>query len=88
MTDDVTSTHPQLIDPQGKCVTSWSVVLYASITISTSPPLFLDPLSVDKHLKMVREATWDVRPKWCNLGVQLGINVGTLEVNFVLYPRS
>ena len=46
MSDDVTSTHPQLIDPQGKCVTSWSVVLYASITISQPappPPPFRSP---------------------------------------------
>ena len=35
---------------------------------------------MDKHLKMVREATWDVRAKWYDLGVELGINVGTLEV--------
>ena len=39
------------------------------------------PLSVDKHLKMAREATWDLRARWYDLGVQLGIGVGTLEVN-------
>ena len=40
-----------------------------------------DPLSVDKHLKIVRKATWDVRVKWYNLGLQLGIDVGTLNVS-------
>ena len=36
---------------------------------------------MDKHLKIVREATWDVRAQWRDLGVELGINVGTLNVN-------
>ena len=44
-----------------------------------SPPT--GPLSVDKHLKMVREVTWDVRAKWYNLGVELQLNVGTLNVS-------
>ena len=48
--------------------------------MSTLTPL-TDPLSVDKHLKMVREVIWDVRAKWYNLGVQLVVNVGTLEVS-------
>ena len=37
-------------------------------------------LSVDKHLKIVRQATWDMRAKWYNLGLELGINDGTLQV--------
>ena len=41
------------------------------------------PLSVDKHLKMVREATWDVRAQWYDIGVELGISVGTLQVSTV-----
>ena len=41
------------------------------------------PLSVDKHLKMVREATWDVRAQWYDTGVELGISVGTLQVSTV-----
>ena len=40
---------------------------------------------MDKHLKMVREAIWDVRAKWRDLGVELGINMGTLEVGH-LHP--
>ena len=38
------------------------------------------PLNVDKHLKVVREATWGVRAQWYDLGVELGISVGTLQV--------
>ena len=42
---------------------------------------------MDKYLKTVRAATWDVRAKWRDLGVELGINVGTLEVGFIaLFP--
>ena len=48
--------------------------------MSTLTPL-TGPLSVDKHLKMVREVIWDVRAKWRDLGVELDINVGTLEVS-------
>ena len=40
------------------------------------------PLSVDKHLKIVRDSTWEVRAQWYHLGVGLGINVGTLKVSF------
>ena len=36
---------------------------------------------MDKHLKTVRETTWDVRAKWRDIGVELGISVGTLEVS-------
>ena len=35
---------------------------------------------MDKHLKVVREVTWDVRSQWYNLGLELGISVGTLQV--------
>ena len=38
------------------------------------------PLNVDDHLKVVREATWGVRAQWYDLGVELGISVGTLQV--------
>ena len=44
---------------------------------------FTGPLSVDQHLKMVREATWDVRPKWRLFGLELGIDMGTLEVGIL-----
>ena len=40
----------------------------------------IGPLSVDKHLKIVRGAIWDARASWRDLGVELGINVGTLDV--------
>ena len=44
------------------------------------------PLSVDTHLKAVRQTTWDVRAQWYDLGVELGVNVGTLKVSAL--PRS
>ena len=37
-------------------------------------------MHVDKHLKTVRETTWDARAKWRDIGVELGIDIGTLEV--------
>ena len=36
---------------------------------------------MDKHLKVVREAVWDVRAKWYHLGVELGVEVETLDVS-------
>ena len=36
---------------------------------------------MDKHLKMVREAAWDVRAKWYDLGVELGVEVEILDVS-------
>ena len=44
------------------------------------------PLSVDEHLKMVREAVWEIRANWRNLGMELGITTGTLEVGSYLIP--
>ena len=42
---------------------------------------------MDKYLKTVRAATWDMRAKWRDLGVELRINMGTLEVGFIaLFP--
>ena len=35
---------------------------------------------MDKHLRTVRAATWNVRAQWRRLGVQLGISVGMLNV--------
>ncbi|XP_064388252.1 uncharacterized protein LOC135336416 isoform X2 [Halichondria panicea] len=32
-----------------------------------------EPLSVDQHLKVVRETTWEARAKWKCLGEQLGV---------------
>ena len=40
-------------------------------------------LSMDKHLKIVREATWEIRSKWYDLGTELEIKDGTLQVSFV-----
>ena len=41
-----------------------------------------DPLSVDKHLKMIREVTWDVRAHWYDIGVELNVGDGTLKVGY------
>ena len=35
---------------------------------------------MNKHLKMVRGVVWDMRASWRDLGVELGISVGALEV--------
>ena len=40
---------------------------------------------MDKHLTRVRKVIWDIRAKWLDLGVGLGINIGTLEVGH-LHP--
>ena len=32
-------------------------------------------------LKEVRRITWDVRSEWRNLGSQLGVDAGTLDVS-------
>ena len=53
-------------------------MLIPAALISPLPPT--GPLSVDKHFKTVREATWNVRAQWRRLGVQLGISVGMLNV--------
>ena len=37
-------------------------------------------LNIEKHLKRLREATWDLREKWWDLGLELGISVDTLQV--------
>ena len=36
---------------------------------------------MDKHLKIVRAVTWEMRTQWYDLGVELGINVETLKVS-------
>ena len=35
---------------------------------------------MNKHLKIVRGVVWDMRAKWRELGVELDIDMGTLEV--------
>ena len=45
--------------------------------------LLTGPLSMDKHLKIMREATWEIRAKWYDLGTELEIKDGTLQVSFV-----
>ncbi len=52
-------------------------LIYTSIIIEL---LATDPLSVDQHLKVVREATWEVRAKWQRLGEELGVTIGKLQV--------
>ena len=70
-------SHPQLL-------LFHKVTRQVVIPAALIPPLPpTGPLSVDKHLKTVREATWDIRAKWHGLGVELGIKVGTLEVGHV-----
>ncbi len=39
------------------------------------------PLCVDKHLKVVREDTWEVRASWKRVGLQLGIVWTKLDVS-------
>ena len=48
--------------------------------ISLIELLATDPLSVDQHLKVVREATWEARAKWQCLGEELGVTIGKLQV--------
>ncbi len=50
------------------------------ISIYLNCLLYTDPLSVDQHLKVVREATWEVRAKWHDLGVELRVTMGKLQV--------
>ena len=40
-------------------------------------------LLVDKHLKIVREVTWDARAKWNDLGLELKVSDGTLKVGYI-----
>ena len=47
-----------------------------------------DALSVDKHLKLVREATWDVRAQWYRLGGELNVSNGTLKVRSIVRSFS
>ena len=79
--DDVMPTPPQL---QGGCglliissKESMSILNIATILVCplTGPP------NVDKHLKIVRAVTWEMRTQWYDLGVELGINVETLKVS-------
>ena len=37
---------------------------------------------MDKHLKIVREVTWEVRSKWYDLGIELRVSDGTLKVSY------
>ncbi|XP_064398478.1 uncharacterized protein LOC135345065 isoform X3 [Halichondria panicea] len=57
--------------------TNWE----SSISSQAHQYLFLQkcPLSVDQHLKVVREATWDARAKWQCLGEELGASIGKLH---------
>ena len=79
--DDVITTTPQL---QGGCglliITTKGNYVYIEYSHSLSMPP-TGPPNVDKHLKAVRAATWEMRTQWYNLGLGLGINVGTLKVS-------
>ena len=52
------------------------------LCVNTDPPLHLptEPVSVDKHLKMIREVTWDARAHWYDIGVELKVRDSTLMV--------
>ena len=39
-----------------------------------------DQLNVDKHLKIVRKHTWDLRADWFDLGLELGVTSTKLQV--------
>ena len=39
-----------------------------------------EPLSVDHHLKVVREITWEARARWNDLGRELAVPQGKLQV--------
>ncbi len=39
-----------------------------------------EPLSVDHHLKVVREITWEARARWNDLGLELAVPQGKLQV--------
>ena len=49
------------------------------VTISVCP--LTGTPNVDKHLKIVRAVTWEMRTQWYDLGLELGINVETLKVS-------
>ena len=44
-------------------------------------PTLTGLLEMDKHLKAVRRSLWDMRANWRDLGAELGITVGTLDVS-------
>ena len=45
------------------------------------------PLSLDTHLRLVREVTWPVRADWYSLGEQLGVPEETRKVPKSVHPR-
>ena len=44
------------------------------------------PLNVTDHLRPLTNVLWDVRPRWCHLGIQLNIAQPTLEVSVLNLP--
>ena len=86
MGPSVRLSHPHLLlfheVTSHLCLMTKQMLIPAAL-ISPLPPT--GPLSVDKHLKTAREATWDIRASWHGLGVELGIKVGTLEVGRCVY---
>ncbi len=57
-------------------------MVYALLLFVVISP-YTEPLIVDCHLRVVRAAAWGVGAKWRLLGMQLGIEVGTLDVSVV-----
>ncbi len=47
--------------------------------------LSTDPRNCTSHLKVVRSELWDVRAKWRDLGIDLGIHVDTCDVSMYVY---
>ena len=60
---------------------AWVYVRLITSTSNFPFTPFTGPLNVEKHLRVVRQAIWDVRAKWYNLGVELEVKVETLEVS-------
>ncbi len=46
--------------------------------------LATEPLSVDQHLKVVRETTWEARANWQCLGEELKVTMGKLQVKKIM----
>ena len=62
------------------------VLLYMFIT-SWFSVTAAGPLSLDTHLRLVREVTWPVRADWYSLGEQLGVPEETRKVPKSVHSR-
>ena len=70
------TTHPGSVCCQ---MTSDHKVWLGKPTVSTSKPALPVELTI-KDLRMVQRAAWDARSKWYNIGLELEIDPGTLNV--------